>query len=364
MTERTLRLATRGSVLARRQATSVKEALEGRRLDVELVEVETEGDRIQDELIHRLGKTGAFVRALDERVLDGEVDAAVHSMKDMPTEKPANLVVAGVPERANAGDVLVTRDGRSIDDLPEGAVVGTASLRRQAQLLNYRDDLVVEPIRGNVDTRVEKLLATHLQREHEARVENDKDRAGKKGKVDHEDEFDQTAEEWFDNLTELERQAMSRKVETEYDAVVLAEAGLKRSGLAKKIEYERLDRSQFVPAPGQGAIAVTASDSEVIDLIHEKLDHPRTRVETTVERTILEELGAGCIAPIGVHALLQGEHVHVEVQVLATDGSEAIKTARNLSVQRHAVQARDFAQDLRKRGAGQLIEAARDETEE
>ncbi|KAB1187070.1 MULTISPECIES: hydroxymethylbilane synthase [Haloferax] len=364
MTTRTLRLATRGSALARAQASSVQEALASRRLDVELVEVETEGDRIQDELIHRLGKTGAFVRALDERVLDGDVDAAVHSMKDMPTEKPNDLVVAGVPERAPAGDVLVTSDGSDIDELPEGAVVGTSSLRRQAQLLNYREDLEVAPLRGNVDTRVEKLLATSLQREHEARVEDDKERQGKHGKTDHDGEFDQRADEWFDNLTELERQAMSRKVDTEYDAIVLAEAGLKRSGLADKVEYQRLDRNSFVPAPGQGAIAVTASDPEIVDLVHDKLDHPRTRVETTVERTILAELGGGCIAPIGVHALLQGEHVHVDVQVLATDGSEAIKTSRDLPVGNHANTAREFAAGLRERGADQLIEAARQEAEE
>ncbi|WP_193310927.1 hydroxymethylbilane synthase [Haloferax massiliensis] len=357
-------MATRGSALARAQAASVQGALASRRLDVELVEVETTGDRIQDELIHRLGKTGAFVRALDERVLDGEVDAAVHSMKDMPTEKPADLVVAGVPERAPAGDVLVTAEGHDIDDLPEGAVVGTSSLRRQAQLLNYREDLEVEPLRGNVDTRIEKLLATHLQREHEARVENDKERQEKKGKTDHDEAFDETADEWFEGLTELERQALGRKVETEYDAIVLAEAGLKRSGLTEKVNYERLPRATFVPAPGQGAIAVTAADSGVIDLIRDKLDHPRTRVETTVERTILAELGGGCIAPVGVHALLQGEHVHVDVQVLATDGSESIKASRDLPVGNHANAASEFAAALRDRGAGQLVDAAREEAEE
>ncbi|SEK98275.1 hydroxymethylbilane synthase [Haloferax larsenii] len=364
MTNRTLRLATRGSALARTQAASVQDALASRRLDVELVEVETEGDKIQDRLIHRLGKTGAFVRALDERVLDGDVDAAVHSMKDMPTEKPNGLVVAGVPERAPAGDVLVTREGHDIDDLPEGAVVGTSSLRRQAQLLNYRDDLGVEPLRGNVDTRVEKLLATHLQREHEQRVEDDKDRQGKHGKTDHDGEFDQRVDEWFDSLSELERQAMERKVDTEYDAIVLAEAGLKRSGLLDKVSYARLPRSDFVPAPGQGAIAVTASDEEIIDLVHDKLDHARTRVETTVERTILAELGGGCIAPVGIHALVQGKHVHVDVHVLATDGSEAIKTARDLPVGNHATAARDFAADLRERGAGQLIEEASADAED
>ena len=154
MTE-TIRLATRGSELALRQTQRVARALESRRREVELVEVETTGDSVRDELIHRLGRTGAFVRSLDEKVLDGELDAAVHSMKDMPTDQPPELVVAGVPERAAAADVLVTPDGRSLDELPEGATVGTSSLRRGAQLLAARPDLRIEPLRGNVDTRVE-----------------------------------------------------------------------------------------------------------------------------------------------------------------------------------------------------------------
>ena len=131
MTE-TIRLATRGSDLALRQARRVAETLESRRRDVELIEVETTGDAVRDELIHRLGKTGAFVRSLDEKVLDGEVDAAVHSMKDMPTEFPAKLVVAGVPERAAPGDVLVTPEGVDLSGLPDGATIGTSSLRRKA----------------------------------------------------------------------------------------------------------------------------------------------------------------------------------------------------------------------------------------
>ncbi|ERH07445.1 MAG: porphobilinogen deaminase [Halonotius sp. J07HN4] len=167
----TVRLATRGSDLARQQATTVKATLDSRRREVTLTEVDTRGDQIRDELIHRLGKTGAFVRALDEEVLNGDLDAAVHSLKDMPTEMPEKLVVAAVPERAPSGDVLVTPDGSDIDTLPEGAVVGTSSLRRKAQLLAVRPNLEVVALRGNVDTRVEKLLAPSLQREHQARLE-------------------------------------------------------------------------------------------------------------------------------------------------------------------------------------------------
>ncbi|QSG04326.1 Porphobilinogen deaminase [Natranaeroarchaeum sulfidigenes] len=357
----TIRLATRSSDLARRQAATVKEALESRRQDVELVEVETTGDRIRDELIHRLGKTGAFVRSLDEKVIDGEVDAAVHSMKDMPTDQPEELIVSGIPERGPPGDVLVTPDGTSLDDLPEGATVGTSSLRRQAQLLDARPDLTVEPLRGNVDTRVEKLLAPGLQAEHEARTEAEKERKGNAGNDEYEHPYDRDVEEWFSDLAEIERRAMEREVETEYDAIVLAEAGLERSGLLHRIEYERLPTTDFVPSPGQGALAVTSLDDAVGERIHTALDNPRTRVETTVERTILAELGGGCVAPIGVYAVVQGEHVNAVVRVYSRDGGETVATSRDLSVERHVRDARAFAQDLAEQGAAELIEEAKRE---
>ena len=365
----TLRLATRGSDLALRQTASVRDALADRRFEVDLMEVETRGDQIRDELIHRLGKTGAFVRALDERVLDGDADAAVHSMKDMPTERPADLVVTGVPERAPATDLLLTPDGTSLENLPADAVVGTSSLRRKAQILAARPDLRVEPLRGNVDTRVEKLLAPELQREHAARVDDDREKKGNAAEAsasgeEYETEFDRSIDEWFDDLSEIQRRALERDVETEYDAIVLAEAGLQRSGLLHRVEYERLPPTEFVPSPGQGAIAVTTrSDHEQLDRIREALDDPRTRVTTTVERTVLAELGGGCIAPIGVHAKLQGEYVHVTARVLSADGTEEVKASRDLPVRDHANAAAEFADSLADRGAADLIAAARDDAD-
>ena len=371
----TVRLATRGSELARRQATTVKATLDSRRREVTLTEVDTRGDQIRDELIHRLGKTGAFVRALDEKVLDGDLDAAVHSLKDMPTEMPADLVVAAVPERAPSGDVLVTPDGGDVDDLPEGAVVGTSSLRRKAQLLAARPDLEIVALRGNVDTRLEKLLAPSLQQEHQARLKavgklddivgdaaavddgNNAD-SDTDGDADNDADYDRSPEEWFNDRSELERDAMGRKVDTEMDAIVLAEAGLQRSDLLETVPTHRLPRDQFVPAPGQGAIAVTAVDDDVIDQLREVVDHPRSRIETTVERTVLAELGGGCIAPIGVSAILQGEYVHTRAQVLGPDGEETVEATRDLPVTDHATAAADFAADLRERGAAELIEAA------
>ncbi|TKX37373.1 hydroxymethylbilane synthase [Halorubrum sp. CGM5_25_10-8B] len=381
MTE-TLRLATRGSDLALRQAETVREALSSRRRDVELRQVETRGDQIPDELIHRLGKTGAFVRALDEEVLAGDADLAVHSLKDLPTEEMAELVVAGVPERAPSGDVVVQPEGLGIEDLPAGAVVGTGSLRRGAQIRAARPDLTVEPIRGNVDTRLEKLLAPGLQAEHERRLiasgeENaltaEADEGGDENADDTDDEdtdgdevdeeFDETVEEWFNSLSDLERDAMERKVETEYDAVVLAEAGLRRSNLFYEVETTRLPREEYVPAAGQGAIAVTASDPDVIEAVRKAVDHPRTRVAVTVERTILGELNGGCVAPIGVSAMVQGEHVHVRARVLSTDGTEEVADTRDLPIRSHATAAAEFAADLADRGADELIAEAREEAD-
>ena len=373
-TNGTIRLATRGSDLAKRQAATVKSALSDRRLDAELVAVETEGDRVSDDLIHRIGKTGAFVRSLDEKIVEGEVDAAVHSMKDMPTEQHDDLIVAGVPDRAAPGDVLVTPDGRRIEELSEGATVGTSSLRRGAQVRNARPDLTVEPLRGNVDTRLEKLLAPSLQREHEERTEEEEEReaqrasdgetGGEPGADDDQFPYEQRVEEWFNDLAEIERRALEREVDTEYDAIVLAEAGLERSGLTHHVEYQKLPTDEFVPAPGQGALAVTALDGDVAEDLHTVLDHPRTRVETTVERSVLSELGGGCVAPIGVHAVLQGEYVHTAVQVFDRDGEESVTATRDLPAADHARAAREFARDLADRGADDLIAAARRESDE
>ena len=385
MTE-TLTLATRGSDLALTQAETVRDALSTRKREVEICRVKTRGDQIPDEQIHRLGRTGAFVRALDEEVLAGDADLAVHSLKDVPTEGMDDMVVAGVPERAPSGDVLVHPDGLALADLPAGAVVGTGSLRRTAQIEAVRPDLVVEPIRGNVDTRVEKLLAPGLQAEHERRLiasgeaaalTADADEGAEAGgdadadtsadgdadeaaDADEDDEsFERSIEEWFDSLSELERSAMERSVDTEYDALVMAEAGLRRSGLYDDDRMTRLPRAEFVPAAGQGAIAVTATDPDVVETVRSAVDHPRTRVAATVERTILADLNGGCIAPIGVSALVQGEHVHARVRVLSTDGTEEVSGTRDLPIRDHAGAAASFAADLADRGAADLIAEAR-----
>jgi hydroxymethylbilane synthase len=409
MSSQDIRLATRGSDLALRQAGEVADTLEDHRHDVDLVEVETEGDRVTDALVSELGKTGAFVRALDQEVLDGNVDAAVHSMKDVPTDVPDDLVVAAVPHRENPADVLVTPDGTGLEALPAGSVVGTASLRRGAQVQAHRPDLAVEPIRGNVDTRVEKLLAPGLQREHERRTAAEKRRQSEdardqrrgdysedvenledeRGDDDDEGEaggsageaggsengagdsageggdagsreFDQSVEAWFDSLTPLQRAALERRPDTEYDALVMAQVGLERLGLLHHVGAEALPTDTHVPATGQAALCVTARrDSDVVADLRDALEHVRTRVEVTAERVVLEELNGGCIAPIGVHALVQGDIVRTAVQVFSQDGSEQVGETRELDASNYAEEARGLAADLRERGAADLVEAAR-----
>ncbi len=352
MTE-TLRLATRGSELALQQARTVQSALEDRRRDVELLEVETTGDQIRDALIQDLGKTGAFVQSVEQHVMTGDADAAVHSMKDVPTEDISDTVLAAIPERGPRGDVLVTPDGCRLEELPDGAVVGTSSLRRQAQLLRVRPELTVAPLRGNVDTRVQKLLAPTLQAEAQRR----QDAAEEAADNPDVDPPGQSVDTWRAALTPLEREALDRDVETEYDAIVLAEAGLQRSGLLEQIQFQRLPRDTFVPAPGQGALAVTTTNDHV-DMFQRALDDPVARVETIVERTLLAELGGGCVTPIGISAIVKGAYVATRVQILATDGTEAITETRELPVERHRQAAQSFAADLIDQGAATLIDQA------
>lgn len=345
MTDEPFRLGTRGSALAQQQARSVQEKLERRRNTVELVEVATTGDRLEDELIHRLGRTGAFVRDLDEHVITGDLDAAVHSLKDMPTEMPSELVVAAIPQRTVPNDVLVTPDGGTVDDLPDGATIGTSSLRRRAQLLAVRPDLDVVPIRGNVDTRIEKLLGPHLRDERDA-IEDEDERSA-----------------WVAARSAIEQAALERESEEELDALVLAAAGLERLGLIREVPTTRLPLEQFVPAPGQGAIAVTMVDGDTAETVHQRLDHPPSRVAATVERVLLSTLGGGCIAPIGIHAIVQGEVVHTRVAVHAAEGEESITTTRDLPVETHVDAAVDLANELAEQGAADMIEAAaRDNT--
>ena len=295
-----VKLGTRGSDLALEQARRVEEALPYD-YDVERVVVETSGDAFEGD-IAELGTQGAFVRELDMRVVEGELDGAVHSMKDMPTERPEGLEVAAVLKRAPEHDVLVTPEGAELDELDEGTTVGTSSRRRRAQLLRERGDLNVERLRGNVDTRVEKV------------------------------------------------------VEGEYDAAVLSEAGVDRLGL--EVPYTRLPIEGFVPSANQGVVAVVAVDgTEAFDSIAEA-DHRRTRVVATAERIVLSRVGGGCIAPIGVHARIEGDRIRLRADVLSTDGGESVSLDRRYPVESYIEGAEEMAGEMVDRGADELLREA------
>lgn len=267
-----VRIATRGSALARAQAEAVAGAVGAAwpGLEVELVVVRTRGDELLDRPVEEIGK-GAFVKEVQAAVLDGRADVAVHSFKDLPTGPTPGLRVAAVPPRADPRDVLVTRSGTAFNYLPARARIGTGSRRRAAQLLRRRSDLELVPLRGNVDTRLAKL------------------RAG------------------------------------EVDAVVLAAAGLERLGrLAEVTEF--FDTDQMIPAPGQGALAleVREEDSRIAGLLA-RVHDPATAYAVTAERTCLARLGGGCNTPIAVFAITDGETMHIHGIVASPDGARAAR---------------------------------------
>ncbi|MBE0515832.1 MAG: hydroxymethylbilane synthase [Methanophagales archaeon] len=256
-------IGTRGSKLAILQTEKVCERLKELELGYEctIKTVSSLGDVITNRALYDMPSEGVFVKRLDMLLLAGKIDIAVHSMKDIPLERDEKLETSAVLPRDSPFDVLVSR--YRLDDMPDGAVIGTSSVRRRFQFLNYAREkgvkVAIKDIRGNVDTRIKKF------------------RRG------------------------------------EYDGVILAEAGLAR--LAMGIEYERLDRNPFVPSPGQGIIAVVArKGSEESDILKE-MDDAETRVEAEVEREVLKVIGGGCSLPVGVHACCKGEEVELAVYI-------------------------------------------------
>jgi len=299
-----LRIGTRGSALARWQAESARASLEEAGFGAELVLIRTSGDRERETPLRSLGGKGIFIKELEDALLEDRVDLAVHSMKDVPTEIPAGLRIAAICSREDVRDALVSRGGLTLDRLPRGARIGTGSLRRQAQLLARRPDLEMAEIRGNVDTRLAKL-----------------DRG-------------------------------------EYDAIVLAKAGLQRLGLAGRIT-ELLSTDICLPAAGQGAIGieVRAGDESVLSAVA-KLDHAETRVAVEAERTVLAALEGGCQVPIGVWARMEGSDLAIDACVLAADGSDSLRARRAGPPRDAQTLARQVAEELLARGAERLLRVA------
>jgi hydroxymethylbilane synthase len=288
-----LRIGTRGSKLALIQAEIVKSLLAKNGVESELVIVKTSGDSFTDKPFREAG-VGAFVREIDDRMLAGDIDIAVHSMKDVPTKRPQEIGICAVLPRTAPYDVLIFER-----PLRDGALIGTSSLRRQAQLARYYPLYDRKQIRGNVDTRMRKL------------------RAG------------------------------------EFDAVILAEAGLERLGI--RINKKRLP---FIPSPNQGIIAVMANlGIDEFDAVA-KLNDKRTLIEGMVERIVMEALGGGCLVPLGILAQAEGESVTVVTEVLSLDGQRSVRLTDRIPVDSYERASRAFAQRVKESGGDALIAEA------
>lgn len=303
MSEKTVRIATRKSPLAMWQAEHVArllgEAHPG--LGVELVGMSTQGDKILDTPLAKIGGKGLFVKELEQGMLEGQADIAVHSMKDVPVELPDGLHLSVIMEREDPRDAYVSNHHSSVDELPEGAVVGTASLRRQCQLADHRPDLKIAPLRGNVNTRLRKLD------------------------------------------------------DGEFDAIILASAGLIRLGFNDRIRAF-IEPEQSLPAIGQGAIGIEcrADDPWINDLL-KPLHHRKTAICIAAERAMNHRLMGGCQVPIAGYAVLKGDQIHMRGLVGEPDGSEVMRAEMTASIDDPETLGVAMAEDLLKQGADRIL---------
>ena len=300
---RSVVIGTRGSRLALWQAEWIQARLGeiAPQLTVTLRTIKTSGDKILDVPLAKIGGKGLFVKEIEEALLGEDIDLAVHSMKDVPTVLPDGLAILCVPQREDPRDALISHSGRSLDQLPQGARVGTSSLRRQAQLLHHRRDLQISMLRGNLDTRLRKVR------------------------------------------------------EGEFDAIVVAAAGLRRMGWLDAVtEYLAPDVS--LPAIGQGALGLEGrvGDSFVQDLV-QSLNHPPTRTAVMAERALLDRLEGGCQVPIAAHATLEGDELSLEALIASVDGQCVIRSRLQGPASQGPELGRELAEQLLARGGAEIL---------
>lgn len=299
-----VRIGTRGSVLAVTQAEHVAAELRRRYADLVpvLVKIKTSGDKFPHVPLSRMGGKGLFIKEIEEALQDNQVDLAVHSMKDVPTEIAPGLTIAAILERKDPSDALISRQGKRLNALPTGARIGTSSLRRQAQLLNYRPDLTVIPLRGNLDTRLRKLGTEDL------------------------------------------------------DAVVVAVAGVYRLGREDEIT-EILPLEVSLPAVGQGALGleIREEDPRARDLVA-PLDHRPSALTVAAERAFLARLGGGCQVPIAAYGQLNGDQLRLIALVSMPDGTAMIRGERHGPYDRGEEIGAALAEELLGRGADRVLE--------
>lgn len=303
---RKLTVGTRGSALALRQTNSVVEALKSLHPDLEIAirVIKTKGDKILDVPLAKIGDKGLFVKEIELALLGEEIDFAVHSMKDLPAEVPDGLCIAAVPERVDPSDVLIT-NGPGLHDLPDGARIGTSSIRRRAQLRNFRPDLRISDLRGNLDTRLRKLDSG------------------------------------------------------EFDGIVLAYAGLHRMGWADRIT-EKIPPELCLPAVGQGALAVEARDGDksVADLL-KALDHVESHAAVLAERSLLRALGGGCQVPVGALGSMKDGDLTLAGVVASPDGTRLVRGEVTGSPESPEDLGRELARALLAAGAEDVLRELR-----
>jgi hydroxymethylbilane synthase len=296
-----IRIGTRASPLALAQATSVASALRAQGHEVELVPMRTEGDRLVAARLAAVGGKGLFVREIEDALLARSIDVAVHSLKDLPAELPAGLVLAAFPPREDPRDVLVSRTPGGLGAIPAGAVIGTSSPRRRALVLAARPDLTIEPLRGNVDTRLRKLETGAC------------------------------------------------------DATVLAAAGLRRLGLSPP-NTEALPVDAFVPAVGQGVLGLEARDDDApVQAALTALDDRTTRACALAERAFLARLGASCVTPVAAHASMDGTRLTMQALVVSEDGKQLLRETGTAAPADAVALGRRLADGLLGQGAASLV---------
>lgn len=298
-------IATRGSQLALWQSNHIKAVLEEQNpgLEVSLNVIITTGDRIQDKALSKIGGKGLFLKELEEAMLRGEAQIAVHSLKDVPTVMPDGLLLAAITEREDARDALLSEKYTNIEALPQGAVVGTSSLRRRMQIQKLRPDLIIKDLRGNVDTRIRKLK------------------------------------------------------EGEFDAIILASAGINRLSLLDAVKHVYpISLEEMVPSMGQGALGIEAvNDPEVLKIIA-CLEDEYSRIETTIERDFVDELQGGCQVPIGVNAtVLEDGNISIRATLGLPDGTEMLSDAKITSKRGYENIGREIAAEFIAKGAKELL---------
>jgi hydroxymethylbilane synthase len=291
-----LKIGSRGSALALWQAHYVADRLKAIGVETAIEIIRTTGDRMQTVDLVKAGGKGLFTKEIEEALLAGEIDVAVHSLKDLPTEHPPGLIIAAIPEREDPHDALV---GKKLACLPRGARVGTSSNRRAAQLRFLRGDLEISPVRGNVDTRLRKMK------------------------------------------------------EGQYDAMVLAAAGLRRLGLEGEI-VELFSPEQICPAPGQGALAIQTRAADKAAEICGALNHPPTAFAVQCERSVLASLGGGCQLPIGAFAQVHGKQLQVIAGVFAPDATGCVRVSGEGPLPEAAALGKRLGDELVAKGAMSL----------